>query len=114
MIKTTPTKLPGVCGGPLPVVRCYSTNIDILLDHSSVSAGNQPAISHLNLLVCQSTRGQPLRWYKCPLFSAEAITVNFLYSGHCRDLELVSSLARVRNSGSLFQSNVCNLVFPGI
>ena len=75
---------------------------------------NQPAISHLNLLVCQSTRGQPLRWYKCQLFSAEAITVNFLYSGHCRDLELVSSLARVRNSGSLSQSNVCNLVFPGI
>ena len=41
-------------------------------------------------------------------------TVNSLYSRHCRDLKLVSSLARVRNSGSLFQSNVCNLVFPGI
>ena len=36
------------------------------------------------------------------------------YSGHCRDLELVSSLARVRNSGSLFQSNFCNLFLPGI
>ena len=26
------------------------------------------------------------------------IIVNSIYSGHCRDLELVSSLARVRNS----------------
>ena len=34
---------------------------------------------------------------------------NSLYSGHWRDLEVVSSLASVRNSGSLFQSNVCNL-----
>ena len=33
-------------------------------------------------------------------------TVNSLYSRHCGDLELVSSLARVRNSGILFQSNV--------
>ena len=41
-------------------------------------------------------------------------TVNSFYSGHCRDLEVVSSLARVRNSGSLFQSNVCNLFLPGI
>ena len=41
-------------------------------------------------------------------------TVNSLYSGHCRDLELVSSVATVRNSGSLFQSNVCNLFLPGI
>jgi len=40
-------------------------------------------------------------------------TVNSLYCGHCGDLELVSSLARVRNSGSLFQSNVCNLFLPG-
>ena len=29
-------------------------------------------------------------------------TVNSLYIGHCKDLELVSSLARVRNRGSLF------------
>ena len=34
------------------------------------------------------------------------ITVNYLYSGHYRNLELVSSLARVRNSGSLFQSKL--------
>ena len=45
---------------------------------------------------------------------AMCYTVNSLYSGHCRDLEVVSSLARVRNSGSLFQSNVCNLFLPGI
>ena len=31
-------------------------------------------------------------------------TVNSLCSGQCRDLELLSSLARVRNSRSLFQS----------
>ena len=41
-------------------------------------------------------------------------TVNSLYRGHCRDLKLVSSVARVRNGGSLFQSNVCNLFLPGI
>ena len=40
--------------------------------------------------------------------------VNSLYSGHCRDLELVSSLARVHDGESLFQSNVCNLFLPGI
>ena len=41
------------------------------------------------------------------------ITFNSLYSGHCirRGLEFVSSLARVRNSGSLFQWNVCNFLF---
>ena len=35
---------------------------------------------------------------------------------HCRDLELVTSLAKVRNSRSLFQSNICtcNLFLPGI
>ena len=41
-------------------------------------------------------------------------TVNFIYSGQCRDLALVSSLVRVRNSGSLFQSNICNIFWPGI
>ena len=35
------------------------------------------------------------------------------FSGHCRDLELVSSLARVRNSGALFQSNVCKQFLVG-
>ena len=33
------------------------------------------------------------------------------YSRHSRDLEFVSWLARVHNSWSLFQSNVCNLFF---
>ena len=33
MIKTASAKDPGVCGGPLPVVRYDSTNIDILLGH---------------------------------------------------------------------------------
>ena len=32
--------------------------------------------------------------------------VNSIYGGHCRDRELVSSLARVHNSGSLYQSNI--------
>ena len=45
---------------------------------------------------------------------AMCYTVNSLYSGHCRDLEVVSSLARVRNSESLFQSSVCKLFLPGI
>ena len=47
-------------------------------------------------------------------FLSTTCTVNFLYSGHCSDLEVVSSLARVRNSGSSFQSNVCNLLLPGL
>ena len=41
-------------------------------------------------------------------------TVNSLYSRHSRDLELVSSLAGVRNSGSLPESNFCNLFLLGI
>ena len=36
------------------------------------------------------------------------------FSGDCRDLELVSSLVRVRNSGALFQSNVCKQFLVGI
>ena len=48
------------------------------------------------------------------LIESRHITVNSIYCGHCRDLELVSSLARVRNSEGLFQSNVCNLFLPGI
>ena len=53
----------------------------------------------------------PLTWltlYEC-VWELFGSTVTSLYGGHCRDLELVSSLARVRNSGSLFQSNVCIL-----
>ena len=41
-------------------------------------------------------------------------TVNSLYCGHLLDRELVSLIARVRNSGNLVQSNVCNLFLPGI
>ena len=41
-------------------------------------------------------------------------TVNSFYSGHCRDLESVSSLVGVRNSGTLCQSNICKLFLPGI
>ena len=44
-------------------------------------------------------------------------TVDSLFSGHCWDLELVSLLARVPDSGSLcllYQSNVCNLFSPEI
>ena len=48
------------------------------------------------------------------IVSLKANTVNSLHSGHCRDLQSVSSLARVRNSGSLFQSSFCNLFLPGI
>ena len=35
-------------------------------------------------------------------------TVDCLYSRHYRDLKLVSSLVRVCNNRSLFQSNICN------
>ena len=41
-------------------------------------------------------------------------TGNSLYSGHLRDLDLVPSLARARNGGSLFQSNIRDLFLPGI
>ena len=33
-----------------------------------------------------------------------------LTCGHPQDHELVSLIARVRNTGNLFQSNVCNLL----
>ena len=35
--------------------------------------------------------------------------MNSFYCGHPRDHKLVSLKARVRNSGNLFQSNVCNV-----
>ena len=48
------------------------------------------------------------------IVSLNANTVNSLYSGHCRDLDSMSSLARVRNSGSLFQSGASVIYFcPG-
>lgn len=34
--------------------------------------------------------------------------------GHCRDLESVSSLSKVHNSGNIFQSIICKLFSPGI
>ena len=40
-------------------------------------------------------------------------TVKSPYKGHCGDLELLSSLARVRNSGSLFQPNICTFFCLG-
>ena len=40
--------------------------------------------------------------------------VNSFYSGHRRALELVATLTRVRNSGSLFQLNNHDLFLPGI
>ena len=41
-------------------------------------------------------------------------TVKSPYKGHCGDLELLSSLARVRNSGSLFQPNICTFFAWGL
>ena len=43
------------------------------------------------------------------LFSFSS-TVNSFYSRHCWDLELLSSLPRVRYSGNLFQSNICKIL----
>ena len=43
------------------------------------------------------------------VFSDGLYIVISIYSGHFGDLHLVPSLARVRNSESLFQSNVCNI-----
>ena len=60
---------------------------------------------------------QPLaaREWEMTLFNIFLLcTVNSLHSGNCRDLELMSSSTRVRNSGSLFRSiNVCNSFLPG-
>ena len=39
--------------------------------------------------------------------------VNSLYCGHCRDLESVSSLTSVRNSGSFFSVKRLLFVFAG-
>ena len=52
---------------------------------------------------------QPTKFESCLLKYSQT-----LYCRHCGDLELVSSLVRVRNRRSLFQSNVCNIFLPGI
>ena len=44
----------------------------------------------------------------------EENTVKSSYSGHCKDLELVPAFVRVRNSRSLFQTNISNIFLPGI
>ena len=41
-------------------------------------------------------------------------TVNSLNCGHPRDHDLVSLIARIRNSENLFQSNICNSFLLGI
>ena len=41
-------------------------------------------------------------------------SVDSLYCGHPWNCKLVSLIARVCNSGNLFQSNVCTLFWPGI
>lgn len=46
-------------------------------------------------------------------FHRSLFTVNSLYCGQCSDLKLMSSLARVRSSESLSQSNVCTLFLRG-
>ena len=52
---------------------------------------------------------------ECPLsFVSLEGTVYSRYCRHRWDLVLVSSLARVRNNGSSFQSNDCNSFLPGI
>ena len=76
---------------------------------------------HLYILVSNLTALlptiQPLaaREWEMTLFNIFLLcTVNSLHSGNCRDLELMSSLTRVHNSGSLFQSiNVCYSFLPG-
>ena len=42
------------------------------------------------------------------------IPINSLNRGHCRDLESVSSLSRVHNSGNKFHSIIYKLFSPGI
>ena len=42
------------------------------------------------------------------------IPMNSPNRGHCRDLESVSSICRVHNSGNLFQSIICKTFSPGI
>ena len=57
----------------------------------------------------------PMQYYHFEVMRSEkkllscSSTVNSLYSGHCRDLELLSSLARVHYGMNLFQSNISNL-----
>ena len=49
--------------------------------------------------------------------TTENASVNSFYCGHSglpRGRELMSLVAGVRNSGNLFQSNVCNLFLPRV
>ena len=70
------------------------------------------------VVVTDDTTLNKMRWAislkKEQIKMTKIYTVNSLYSGHYRDLGLVSSLARVRNSGKLFQSNICDLCLAGI
>ena len=73
-----------------------------------------PNIVNKKVLESEKSESNRIRSVRVLYEGGLVSTVNSLYCGHCRDLELVSLLARVRNSGSLFQSNVCNLFLPGI
>ena len=46
-----------------------------------------------------------------PFYQPWGCTVNSPYSDYCRDLQLMSSLARVCNGGSLYHLNICHLIF---
>ena len=50
-------------------------------------------------------------WFLIFFLALQVITVNYLYSGHSWDIELVSSLAIVYNNRSFFQSNGHNKFF---
>ena len=54
---------------------------------------------------------KPALWDGTYLYSL--YKYNSLYCGHPRDRVLCSLLAKVRDSGNLFQSNICNLFFSG-
>ena len=70
------------------------------------------------VVVADDTTLNKMRWAislkKEQIKMTKIYTVNSLYSGHYRDLGLVSSLARVRNSGKSLQSNICDLCLAGI
>ena len=85
---------------------------EIMLDKVNVNL-NRACIQH-SFLDLSSQASISLFWLFNSIWKVSPITVNFLYCGHPWDRELVSLIARVRDSGNLFQSNVCNVFLPGI
>ena len=102
----------------MPSRRCYTPNLPYVRVSKFQNLGNfclqnpESWASESEIQLKESRIQNPSSTYKD--WNPVPSTVDSLYCGQLMDLEFVSSIVRVRNSGILFQSNVCNLFLPGI